>query len=315
MDMRARPQVSVRSLREDDLAASDRILRQAFDRFTGVENLFGDKDYVRTRWRASPALAIAAESEQRLVGSNFVTQWGSFGFFGPLSVEPSLWDRGIGKGLLETTMDLLAAARLQHAALFTFSHSPKHQGLYQVFGFWPQYLTPILQWPVSEVSRPGSSFARFSELQDGERAGALRDCREIAGLLLEGLDLTGEIRAVQQQGLGDTVLLHGERLDGFAVCHAGPGTEAGSGLCYVKVALLRPGLGDAHFDRLIDACNAIALSRGATLIEAGVNTACHEAYRRLLARGARAGLIGVAMNRPNSPAYNHPGAYVLGDWR
>jgi hypothetical protein len=44
MDMKARPQVSVRSLREDDLTASDRILRQAFDRFTGIENLFGDKD-------------------------------------------------------------------------------------------------------------------------------------------------------------------------------------------------------------------------------------------------------------------------------
>jgi predicted N-acetyltransferase YhbS len=302
-------------MREHDLPASDCILRQAFDRFTGIENLFGDKDYVRTRWRAAPELAIAAEADEQLIGSNFVTHWGSLSFFGPLSVEPSLWDRGIGKGLLEATMDLLAAARPQHAALFTFAHSPKHQSLYQAFGFWPQYLTPILQWPVSEVSRSTSSFARFSALNEGERAEALRDCRAVAEHVLDGLDLTREILAVQHQTLGDTVLLHGERLDGFAVCHAGPGTEAGSGLCFVKFAALRPGLGDAHFDRLIDACNAIALSSGATLVEAGVNMACHEAYRRLLARGARAGLIGVAMNRPNSPAYNRPGAYVLGDWR
>ncbi len=315
MDMKARAQVSVRTLREDDLGAGDRILRQAFDGFTGIENLFGDKDYVRTRWRAAPKLAIAAVSEERLVGSNFVTLWGSFGFFGPLSVEPPLWDRGIGKGLVETTMDLFAAARVHHAALFTFAHSPKHQGLYQAFGFWPQYLTPILQWPVSEVSRSTFSFARFSTLNEGERAGALRDCRAVAESVLDGLDLTREILAVQQQRLGDTVLLYGEQLDGFAVCHAGPGTEAGSGLCFVKFAALRPGLGDVHFDRLIDACNAVALSSGAKLVEAGVNTGCHEAYRRLLARGARAGLTGVAMNRPNSPAYNRPGVYVLGDWR
>src|SRR3990170_6710177 len=101
MDMSAKPRISVRPLREDDLAEADRILREAFDTFTGIKNLFADKDYLRTRWRAAPDRAIAAEANGRLAGSNIITLWGSLGFFGPLSVDTTLWDQGVAKGLME----------------------------------------------------------------------------------------------------------------------------------------------------------------------------------------------------------------------
>lgn len=48
--------------------------------------------------------------------------------------------------------------------------------------------------------------------------------------------LAVEIEAVDAQGLGDMLLLLEDDLAGFAVCHTGPGTEAGSGACYVKFA-------------------------------------------------------------------------------
>ena len=35
----------------------------------------------------------------------------------------------------------------------------------------------------------------------------------------------------------------------------------------------------------------------------------------LLARGFRAGQIGVAMQRPDEPGTLHPDAYVIDDWR
>jgi hypothetical protein len=80
-----RADVIVRELRESDLPVADAILRSAFDTFTGVASLFGDKDYVRTRWMADPGAAYAAERDGQLVGTNFATSWGSVGFFGPLS--------------------------------------------------------------------------------------------------------------------------------------------------------------------------------------------------------------------------------------
>ena len=42
-------------------------------------------------------------------------------------------------------------------------------------------------------------------------------------------------------------------------------------------------------------------------LEAGVNTACHEAYRLMLARGFRIDLLGVAMAKPNEAGYNPAG--------
>src|SRR5262245_33665113 len=116
-----RADVAVRRLRESDLTLADAILRSAFDTFTGVTSLFGDKDYVSTRWLADPSAAFAAEHEGRLAGTNFVTRWGSVGFFGPLSVRPELWDQGVASRLMQATVALFDRWGTAHAGLFTFA--------------------------------------------------------------------------------------------------------------------------------------------------------------------------------------------------
>jgi hypothetical protein len=88
-------QIRTRPLEQRDLVEADRIMRLAFGTFLGLPEpmkMFGDTDIARTRFRAAPDAALAAEADSKLVGSNFVTDWGSFGFFGPLSVDP----RGYG---------------------------------------------------------------------------------------------------------------------------------------------------------------------------------------------------------------------------
>ncbi|HWR54554.1 MAG TPA: GNAT family N-acetyltransferase, partial [Bryobacteraceae bacterium] len=99
---------SVRVLRESDIGAADKIFRLAFGTFLGMpepSRCFGDADYIRSRWRAQPDAAFAAECGGGLAGSNFAVRWGSVAFFGPLTVRPDLWDKGIGKRLLEPVMD------------------------------------------------------------------------------------------------------------------------------------------------------------------------------------------------------------------
>src|ERR1700730_11670775 len=89
--------VSIRPLEEGDLEAADRVMRMAFGTFLGAPDpmmVFGDADYVRSRFAAEPSWAFAAELDGEVVGSNFATRWGSFGFFGPLSVQPALWGPG-----------------------------------------------------------------------------------------------------------------------------------------------------------------------------------------------------------------------------
>jgi hypothetical protein len=145
----------------------------------------------------------------------------------------------------------------------------------------------------------------------------LGECRDVADSLHPGLDLSDEIRATTTNRLGDTILLDdGDRLDGFAVCHLGKGTEAGSGNCYVKFGAVRRGAGAARaFERLLDACEAFAAEYGAARIVAGVNLAREGAYRALLARGFRAIIVGVAMQSGNAAAFNVPDVWALDDWR
>jgi hypothetical protein len=146
----------------------------------------------------------------------------------------------------------------------------------------------------------------------------LSSCREVTSAIFDGLDVEREIRAVAIQQLGDTVLVwDGAKLAAFAVCHVGPGTEAGTGVCFVKFAAARPGPQAAtDFSRLLAATEAFAIGRSLRKITAGVNLARRPAFREMYARGFRTELQGVAMETGDaSSGYNREAAWVLDDWR
>jgi len=295
-------------------------MRVAFGTFVGLaepESYLGDGAYVRPRWRMDPAAAFAAEMDGAVVGSNFATNWGSLGFFGPLSVRPDLWGRGIASRLMEPVLDRFAAWGARHAGLFTFAHSPTHVGLYQKFGFWPRFLTAILSRPVAASPARLPRWSRYSAVPPGERADVLAGCGALTGAVFDGLDLRREIEAVEAHRLGDSVLVWDEgTLVGLAVCHHGAGTEGGSGACYVKFAAARPGpRAGGQFTALIEACAAHAAAHRLPRLVAGVNLGRHEAYRRMLDQGFRTDRQGVAMHRGNDAGYNRPDVFVVDDWR
>jgi hypothetical protein len=143
-------------------------------------------------------------------------------------------------------------------------------------------------------------------------------CREVTEASFDGLDLQREIRSVATQKLGDTVLLwDNSRLQAFAVCHTGRGSEAGTGVCYVKFAAARPGgAGARNFPSLLKAVEAFARSAGTTKVVAGVNYARREAFAGMSACGFRTESLGVAMETgAESSGYNRAGVYILDDWR
>ncbi len=311
--------IVVRPLREADLPLADRIFRLAFGTFNGhpePEKFGGDIDKIRSRWLADPEAAWGAAAGGRLVGSVFAARWGSVGYFGPLTVHPDFWDQGVGQALLQPIMQLFERWGTRHNGLYTYSHSPKHLALYQKYGFWPRFLTAITALQV-RPGRPVAGVTRYSEAAAPSQAALLAACREVADAVYPGLDLSRELRAVQAQGLGETLLVwEGEQLAGFAVCHCGGGSEAGSGACLVKFGAVRPGpQAGQRFGRLLAAGEALAAARGASELHAGVNTSRHEAYRQMLIRGFRPHTVGVAMHRPDASAYHNPGVYVIDDWR
>jgi GNAT superfamily N-acetyltransferase len=309
----------VAPLCERDLPEAERILRVAFGTFLGVpqpETLWNDRDYVYGRWHAPHVAALGAASGGRLVGSNFATRWGSVGFFGPLTVDPALQESGIGRALVAATMGQFDAWGITQVGLFTFAQSAKHVALYQKFGFHARFLTAIMSTP-AQHALVTANWSRYSKLSDAERATALHDTRDVTETLYPGLDLSDEIRAVYDQDLGETVLVHGENdLAALAVCHYGPRSEAGADACFIKFGAVRdtPAAGQEYL-RLLDACEALAVAVGMPTIVAGANLARREAYQHLVARGFRTTMQGVSMHRDNEPGYCRPGIYVIDDWR
>jgi ribosomal protein S18 acetylase RimI-like enzyme len=338
--------IKIRQLEEDDLPAADRIFRLAFGTFLGLPDpmtFSGDADYVKTRFLADPTSTLAAESTNgQLVGFNFVINWGSIGYFGPLVVHPDYWDQGIAKQLLEPTMNIFDKKwHTKHAGLFTFAQSAKHVGLYQKFGFWPRFLTVIMSkpiWPVEvgeqeqgkSNSNTTSSFhwSRFSEIPTHKQEQMLDNCRLLTNSMYDGLDLTHEIVAVNNQDLGETILLFRNNnntaikdndenpLAGLAVCHCGAGSEAGSGVCYIKFGIvLSDNNSQENFRTLLNATSLLTKDRHLSRIVAGVNTERNEAYRCMVASGFRVDIQGIAMHRPNESGYNRSDVYLIDDWR
>ncbi|GAC1568192.1 MAG: hypothetical protein NVS3B14_16640 [Ktedonobacteraceae bacterium] len=314
------PDVTIRPLRERELETADRIFRLAFGTFLGFpdpETFAGDTDVVRTRWKADPTRVFAAEVDGELVGTNVASNWGSVGFFGPLTIRPDLWDQGIAQRLMEPIMEKFSEWGTRNAGLFTFPHSPKHIHLYEKYGFFARFLTPIMSKAVAPHTSPVAHWSTYSQLKESEQRAYVAACRELTDAIYEGLDLEREILAVQEQQLGDTVLLLDDtRLIGLAVCHCGTGTEAGNGVCYIKFGAVRPGLAAGErFTQLLSVCEAFAEASGMSHVAAGVNMGCDEAYRHMLKSGFRTDMFGIAMHKPNEPGYNRPGVYLVSDWR
>jgi GNAT superfamily N-acetyltransferase len=310
----------VRPLLEGELGEADGIYRRAFGTFLSLSDPLafdGDAQVVRCRWTADPEASLAVLDDGVLAGSNFVTRWGSVGLFGPLTVDPSRQGRGFAHPLVEEALRLLEGPQVAFRGLFTFGQSPKHVGLYQRFGYWPAGLAAIMSKQVPRGAEAPDGTEVLSRLSADGQAEALSSCRELTDSVFSGLDVTGEVLSVGEQGTGETIfVLDGSRLSGVAVCHTGAGSEAGSGRAAVKFAAVRSGAGGAErLRRLLGAVEAWADSAGASVVAAGTSSERVAAWETLREAGYRPFLQGLAMHRDRHPGYDREDVFVLDDWR
>ena len=312
----------IRQMSQEDLADADRINRVAFGTFFGLEapSAFrGDGEVVAGRFSTNPEGAFVAEMDGRQVACGFVMDWGSVGILGPLTVDVDAWGRGIGRAMLDEMTRYMNSRGFSLQGLFTHPQSATHIRLYEAYGFRMKRITAVMDRTVRPETGMPPTARLFSELAASERPAVLDACRSIAGSVYRGLDLTGEIMSIDRAGFGDTVLLGPDTaMTGFACCHQGRGSEAGSPQTLVKFAAIRPGENaPAEFEALMTACEAFAALRSTNTLVAGTNTGRAECYEAMLGMGFRSWMNGIAMLKTAGDArghvYNVPVIYAIDD--
>jgi GNAT superfamily N-acetyltransferase len=268
---------------------------------------------VRSRLDAEHIRSFGAWMDGELVGSAFLSRWGSLAVFGPLTVAPEAWGLGIGSRLLDACL-ALADDWQASVGLFTLPESTKHLHLYRKHGFWPG---PLIALTEKRVTRSGTAVETLDGLDASARTGAIEECRGVTDAVWKGLDLSGEIDSLADPDAGGVVVGRTDgRIGALALCHVGGPSEAVTGTCYVKVAAVRPGAGGLSLlDGLLDACEAFAAERGADRLEVGISLGRRAAAELLGARGHRVFRHGVAMQRPPGDAAALPEQLLLDDWR
>ena len=310
--------ISIRLLKESELTQANHIFRVAFGTFAKYPNpadYLSDFNYMN-RWYTDPNAAFAAEIDGKIVGVNIAINWGSFGLFGPLVVDPDFWGQGIGKKLIEPAIACFESWNIKQLGFCTFANSPKHLCLYQKFGFHPRFLIAFTSKQAQSYQEPFQGL-RYSQLSILEQTESLRNCYELTNIIYEGLDLRSEIAAVNTRKLGETILLwNNDILLGFAICHCGENTEAGKDICYIKFAAVRPDVKtEQWFELLLRECEKFAVQEKLSRLVCGMSTERERAYHKIIALGFKIDRLSVAMHKPNKPAYNHSDVFVIDDWR
>lgn len=268
---------------------------------------------------------VAEEPPHGGTGAVFSMTWGSVGWLGPLAVHPEFWGKGIEQQLIRAVLEHWEPMTLSAHGVETWPDSPSQIELYAAFGFRPQFLTATLVGAVDPASprapirqrSPQFELIRLSQLSEATEETMLEQCRRISERHYPGLDYHKELQGVRDLKLGDTLLLAvGQRLYGFAICHASETSEAGSHECYVKALLIDPAIDDPEtLLALVEACEGYARMQKLETVRLGVNLACWEGYLALAARGYHMRRMRARMVRPVGEFLSDPSPFHFNDWQ
>lgn len=309
---------TIRQLTVDDYGAAEHIIKTSFSQKIGISDpeMFFNGGSMKGRFLMDPDGIFGAEENGELSGVNIATNWGSFGYFGPLAVDPAKQGQGIAQQLLMPVMSLFRKRNVTHSGLFTFANSAQHHHLYKKFGYMPRFLTAITSKSVDQAPSKEVRLWRYSDFKEIEQSDFRASAKELTDGLYPGLDLQKEICAVYELGMGDTVFIGSDTLDGFAICHYGSGSEAMRDTMYIKFAAARTcSNSSVLFNSLLLACESTARLAGVGKISAGVSTARDGAYECMLNAGYKTEHLGVYMQKPNVPGFCRADVYSIDDWR
>jgi len=228
------------------------------------------------------------DERDNIVAFNVAHQSGAEAWMGPLAVHPDTQSRGVGKMVVQTGVDLVKSNGARVIGLETMPRTMDNIGFYSSLGLLPGHLT--LTVTVDGAHAPPFPSAlkplRLGSLHADELDRTTDECRALTESVAPGYDFSREIHLTEELSLGDTITLcEGTALIGFAICHSVPLVE---GRLREELRVLKlVARDDDAFDSLVTLLADHARRSGTRRVALRIQGAYGEAYRRLIARGAR----------------------------
>jgi GNAT superfamily N-acetyltransferase len=151
--------------------------------------------------------AVVAEIDGRVVGSNFVDERSTIAGIGPITVDPAVQNRTIGRQLMQQVMERVAQRRFPGVRLVQAAYHSRTLALYTKFGFITREPLATMQGPPLALHIPGYT-VRSATTED------LQACNQVCRSV-HGHDRGGEIADAIQQHTA-VVVEHAGRITGYA---------------------------------------------------------------------------------------------------
>jgi GNAT superfamily N-acetyltransferase len=206
--------ISIRQAKPEDASACGQICYEAFHKISTDHNFPPDVPEpergvgMLTRMFSDPGFyCVVAESDGRIAGSNCLDERTAIAGVGPITIDPKVQNRGIGRKLMDAVLDRarernFAGVRLVQAAFHNRSLS-----LYTRLGFDVREPLAVMQGPAIKKTYDGTKVrvARPSDL----------DACNVVALAVHGHHRGGELADAIRQGTA-TLVERGGRITGYA---------------------------------------------------------------------------------------------------
>jgi len=210
----SRAAFTIRRAKPEDAPAAGQICFDAFQKINSDHNFPPDFPSpesavgVLTHMFSHPGFyCVVAEADGRIAGSNCLDERDPIAGIGPITIDPKVQNRGVGRKLMDAVLDRarernFAGVRLVQAAFHNRSLS-----LYTTLGFDVREPLAVMQGPAIERSYDGFA-VRAARIAD------LEACNQVA-LRVHGHQRGGELSDAIERGTA-TVVERDGRITGYA---------------------------------------------------------------------------------------------------
>jgi GNAT superfamily N-acetyltransferase len=151
--------------------------------------------------------SVIAEIDGRVVGSNFLDERNPIGGVGPVTVDPSVQNRSVGRRLMEAVHQRAAENNLPGVRLIQAGFHTRSLSLYSKLEYDVREPLACIQGPQASVAIQGYAVRPATETD-------LDGCNRLC-VKVHGHDRGGELRDAVKQGTA-TVVEHAGRITGYA---------------------------------------------------------------------------------------------------